>query len=352
MLSRMERMIRLYSESAARMSEYLRGAISARLGSVYGRDLSSLIYSDIFFSPLPEGKLGLFITASRLILISERLLSSDMDTILSIALHETAHALCYYETGSAEHDTYFREVCRKLGTSEGFEKAKIDIKKQEGIIQKIRKLEALSSSPFEAEAQAAMAKARELAIKYHIDNSSGEEERIWEADLALGGRVSRKHKILARIVSILSGVYVITVHLDTFDGLRCYGQKGEVEVAVYLWETLERTIDRKLREERNGDSRLYQGQVGTTSFYMGVLASIEERFSREENIESSKAIVKMSNDSGKLARKLVFSKARITGTRSMVRQNEAVFRQGREFGRNMEIRRGVRKDDHRPLLLK
>jgi len=346
----MERSIRLYSESAARMSKYLKLTISLRLKSIYGRDLFDLVCSDIIFSPLPEDKLGLFNTSSRLILIAERLLGNGEETILSIALHETAHAICYYRSGSTEHDSTFREVCRSLGIGEGFEKARIDIRKQEGIIQKIRKLEALSSSPFEAEAQAAMAKARELAIKYHIEREKNDEERIWEADLATGRRISRKHKILASMVSLLSGVYVVTVHLDSFDGLRCYGQKGDVEIAVYLFDTLERTIDRKLAEERSRDSRLYQGQLGTTSFYMGVLSSLNERFRTSGSDEDTKAIIRMRGDSGRLARRLVFTNARLSGRRSMVRQNEAVYQSGRSFGSRMEIRKGVKRDDGRLLL--
>ncbi len=347
----MERTIRLYSERASRMCEYLKSAISKRITALYGGDISDRIYSDILFSPLPSSKLGLFITESRLILLSERLLDNDTETILSIALHEVAHAVSFFETGSAEHDVRFREICRALGATEGFEKAKIDIRGQESVLARIKKLEALSSSPFEAEAQTAMTKARELAIKHHIDERRDDEERIWEADFVIGGRISRKYKILARIVSLLTGVYVITVHLDGFDGLRCYGQKGDVEIAIYLWETLERTIDRKLREERARDARLYRGQVGTTSFYMGVLSSMEERYRRSENIEDSKAIVRMSEESGSLAKKLVFSHARISSTRARVRQNEAVYRKGQEFGSRIEIRKGVRRDSGHPLLL-
>ncbi|MCR5731401.1 MAG: DUF2786 domain-containing protein [Sphaerochaetaceae bacterium] len=346
----MDRIIRLYSQKAAEKRDLLKKKLDGSIDRYFRKDISKSIYSDLFFSPLEKNKLGLFITSSRLILISEELLFSDDSTILSVALHEAAHAICYFETGTAVHDEYFRKVCRELGTDDGFEKASIKLEERESILSKVKKLKALSQSPFEAEAQAALKKAQELSIEYHLEEDNYPDERIWEADLITSSRIARKYKILARIVSLVSGVFVISVHLNEFDGLRCYGKRGDVEVALYLWDTLERTIDKKLREERSNNPYLYQGQIGTTSFYLGVLSSIEERYRRYDNAESTTEIVKITNENRNLAKKLVFTDARIRNSNSYVKQNTTVYNKGKSFGSKLEIRQGIKKRGERLLL--
>lgn len=345
-----ERIIRLYSQSAIEKRELLKRDLDNRINNYYKCDRSSYIYSDIFFAPLEKNKLGVFITSNCLIVLSEDILSLDYSLILSVALHEAAHAICYYESDKTEHDELFRSVCRALGAEEGFEKAHIDIKERESLLSKVKKLKALSLSPFEKEAQAALKKAQEMSIKYHLESERYDDERIWEADFITSSRIARKYKILARIVSLISGVFVITVHLDEFDGLRCYGKRSDIQIALYLWDTLERTIDKKLREERKINPYLYKGQLGTTSFYLGVLSSIEERYRKIENKETTTEIVRITNENKNLAMKLVFTNTRVTFGGSSIRQNTRVFDQGRNFGSKLEIRNGIDRKDENLLL--
>lgn len=337
----MTRSIRVCSRHSAE----LRKAViedTKRLLSCAG--IHTVPYKDLLFGVLDEKKLGLFLTENQVIILSEELLNAPYEHTLSVALHECAHAREFQLTGSTAHDEEFRAICRQLGIGDGYEKAILKKQHDRSVLEKIRKLEALSASPFEAEAQAALLKARQLMAENHIQTSGeAEDELIYETDLYEGGRIYKKQISLAQMVQKITGCYPVSIHNEAFTGIRAYGSRDELEVASYLWDCLEKSIDRALSEKRAGNPWLFQGQQGTSNFYLGVLSAISEKYSAKEEEGNTTALVRISDENALKAKRLVFPETRLSARRMKYRRNDAVYNEGRSYGSHLEIRKGVKE---------
>ncbi len=336
----MDREIRLYIREASVIADKLEADVRDKLrANGYPDD-----FARIFFSPLPEEKLGMFSPEDKLILISERLLnSSDYGTLLNIALHEAAHFAEYSAYASTGHDAVFRSICRELGAEEGFEKARVSIERQAKVLDKIKKLEALSASPFENEAQSAMQKVRQLMAEHSIRIDGDEGNKIYEMDLIATSRIFQKHKCLANMIKLLSGVYVVSFHSDSFSGIRAYGDKEELEVASYLFDCLERSIDKELAKRRKENPLVFKGAIGTSSFYHGVYSAITMRFSAEKGGEENHALIRIHNGNEQRAKALVFDKMRLQSRKNYYRQNNSVYNEGCSFGSRLNISKGIKQ---------
>lgn len=336
----MDREIRLYSRDALAISDKLEADVRNKLrANGYPDD-----FARIFFSPLPDEKLGMFSPEDKLILITESLLhNSDYGTLLNIALHEAAHFAQYAVYSTTGHDATFRTICKELGAEEGFEKARISIEKQAKVLDKIKKLEALSSSPFESEAQSAMQKVRQLMAEHSIRIDGDEEYKIYEMDLITTSRIFQKHKCLANMIKLLSGVYVVSFHSDSFSGIRAYGDKEELEVASYLFDCLERSIDKELGKRRKENPFVFKGAIGTSSFYHGVYSAISTRFSDDKGGEEAHALVLLHSGNEERAKTLVFDKMRLRSRKNYYRQNNSVYNEGCSFGSRLNISKGIKQ---------
>ena len=173
-----------------------------------------LAYIDhpVFFAPLPQPKLGLFDSREACYFLSEDLMSLPYEECFQIALHEAAHAAAFHTTGTLAHDEVFRSWCKALGADEAYSKAKVNMKTRSGLLDKIRKLEALSSSPFAAESEAAMRKVRELMASHKLEDDMEEEEAIYMVDLCPAlSRISTRWTMLTAIASMQTGAYLVKV---------------------------------------------------------------------------------------------------------------------------------------------
>lgn len=339
----MTRTIRLCSIRSIQIRGQIMKDLMAAMKKAY---IFTCPFRQILFGVTDDKQLGVFIPSSGAIILSEELLNSPYEHILSVALHECAHARQYQISGRTAHDDEFRIICRSLGVDEGYEKAVLRHDHDKSVLEKIRKLEALSLSPFEAEAQAALSKARELMVKNHLEvNMEKEEDLIYETDLYIASRIYKKQIALSQMVQAITGVYVISVRRDDFNGIRAYGSKDELEVAGYMWDTLERSIDYALLAKRAENPLLYQGQQGTANFYMGVFSAIAERYSKKEEQEMTKALVKIKNENERKARDIVFSESRISSNAVKYAYNEAVYNAGKSYGSELQIRQGVKYSD-------
>lgn len=342
----MTRSIRVCSPRSAEIRKKLKEETASALRSA---GIYTVPYTDILFAVLDEKKLGIFQAEGRVIILSEELLYSPFEEILQVALHECAHARQFQLSGTTAHDEEFRRICRQLGTEEGYDKAIIRRKQEKSVLEKIRKLEALSTSPFEAEAQAALLKARQLMAENHIEDGRDEDDLIYETDLYQGGKVYKKQIALAQMVQKITGVYPITIHNDTFTGIRAYGSQEELEVASYLWDCLERSIDKALSHRRSENPWLFQGQQGTSNFYLGVLSAISEKYSQKAEEENTTALVRISDENARKAKRIVFPETRLSTRMIKYRRNEAVYNDGRGYGSRLEIRKGVGRGNRAAL---
>ena len=305
----------------------------------------------IYFTPLSNEHLGVYNIEEQTIFLSEKLLHDvPYETILSIALHEAAHAVQAQTMFYTSHDNFFREICYLLGADETYARAKVDIKAQTKLLDKIKKLKALSESPFEAEAQSALLKARALMIEHSIkEDFTDEEDSIYECDLYEGLRINNKYKALLNIVTLITGTFGILTYRDEFSVLRIYGSYDEVEVAIYLYETLMRSIDKEIAKKRKEMPYLYKGINATTNFYNGVYSAIKERYSSKTEEANTKAIIAIQERNTEKAERIVFSDSKIKTTRQYFRKNGSIYDDGVKYGSNVNLNRPIKykeKDKH------
>lgn len=336
-MSGVERIIHLYSEKALELSRRLEEDMTALVGPQH---------PPVFFSPLKDGLLGLYDSASGAIFISDALISHPYETIVQISRHELAHWRNHIENGSLEHDASFRAWCGRLGCDEDYSRAKVEIGQRAGIVDKVRKLRALSSSPFEAESQAALRKVRQLVAEYSLENEGDVDGgSICWCDLYSSPRkIPSSRQRLCQMAALQTGVYLVQVRTASGVCIRAYGRRGELEVASYLVDVLHGAIEGELRRRRAKEPGRYYGITGTNSFYDGVYSALQQRRQTESADEVGTALAVVERDNERLTRSLVFRDTRLVTRHSRHRYDPDVYENGRSFGRSLRIRKGVCDD--------
>lgn len=301
----------------------------------------------IFFAPLSGSLLGLYNPQQDIIVLHEKLLDCDAGTRFQIALHEYAHRINWMRNSSLLHDADFRDICASLGCEPDYARAQVSLVKKEGILDRVRKLQALTRSPFEAESQSAMRKVRQLMAAYSLTEREDDEDTIYMCDLVTARqRITLADTTLCTIVQKQTGIYLIRIKTDGHVCLRAYGSGGELEVACYLVDVLRMAIDKELARRRRRAPQLYRGIVGTNSFYAGVLSALEERIRGDEQAgdSSSKALVGISRGNEEKALRLVFSGTRIVRRSHSYIRNSQAYEGGKDFGSSLNLARGLKGD--------
>lgn len=307
-----------------------------------------LAYIDhpVFFAPLPQPKLGLFDSREACYFLSEDLMSLPYEECFQIALHEAAHAAAFHTTGTLAHDEVFRSWCKALGADEAYSKAKVNMKTRSGLLDKIRKLEALSSSPFAAESVAAMRKVRELMASHKLEDDMEEEEAIYMVDLCPAlSRISTRWTMLTAIASMQTGAYLVKVKDGDGYCIRAYGSQDELEVASYLVDVIGRAADKELARLRTKDPS-YKGVTGTNSFYYGVYDALHTRFQADERDgdEAAGALMVIREDNAVKTQRIVFPGTRLVNKSHSVRYNKGAYEGGKAFGKDLHVSKGIKKD--------
>jgi hypothetical protein len=159
--------------------------------------------------------------------------------------------------------------------------------KTEKLIDKIKKLLALSSSPNESESAAALLKATELLVKNKLKMEDIKDECtiVKEDDLDV------VHEIRPWEEELLSGIKkatfteVIVLDMKSNKTLRLIGRESNVITAKVLYEYLHETIMKK--------GMLFHDCIDDIeSFRLGMVKSIQhnlkQRFAKEKSLEAIK----------------------------------------------------------------
>ena len=326
--------------------------LSARLRKEAGKVLGSFDCPPVCFAMLSGNVLGQYCPQQNVICLSEALLDQSWDIVFHVMLHECAHFLNYRLNGSLAHDASFRKLCIKTGAGEDWGHSRVNLAKQQRIIDKVRKLKALSSSPFAAESEAALKKVRQLVASYSLE-AEDDEESVYMCDLASSrSRISFKAAVLAGIVSDQTGIFVLKTHDQGSAVLRAFGTRDELEVAGYLYDVLENALERELKKERKSRPEL-RGASGTNNFYAGVRQALRERLEKERNDEQSpaKALMIISRDNEDRTRRIVYPDARITRRKARHIYNETAWKEGLSCGKRLQLRAAVKKENTLSLSL-
>ena len=333
----MNRTIRVTSDNENKIRENLLQIGKEKESEVKAKfHLPCQLFSEVFFATLSNEKLGTFFKDGKYIVLNESLINSNIDkkAIENIFLHEVAHALDYAINNELSgHSAKFRDYCDMLGVEKGFDKAQIKKKliDQEKNEQRITKLMALSTSPFENEAMIALSKAQKLMLEMKDVQKEEDEEKIYISDLYEGKKIALYVSKICSFVSKATGVFIVKCKQDDSSVIRCYGNLPEVEFALYLFDYILDSINKEVKKLRKEGF-----SITKDGFVVGAIPEMENKlWSLDSNTRA--LIVATEKENAEKANRLVFKNKLRTikyGSRNLSKQS---YDLGSSFAKKLEI---------------
>ena len=181
--------------------------------------------------------------------------------------------------------------------------------KRAKVLDKIKKLLALSTSSNVNEAATAAAAAQRLMLEHkltEVDVSESQDGQMFELSMGAAGFVSRWKFVLVTVVARAFFCEAIGLRMGARRKVRIVGQRGDVEISSQVFKYLHREIDRLARAEVSRvavESQVYGESVDLRhyldSFRRGAVVAIIEKLRQgeEEFVASdSRALVLARRD--------------------------------------------------------
>lgn len=256
-------------------------------------------------------QLGSWAAADRTLTLSHFLISSHPWTLtLQVLKHEMAHQICSEIHGQedAGHGPLFRKACARIGLDAPFHRASADLDEgittlaagsettEQGrqIIEKVRKLLALSDSDNEHEAALAMQRAGEILSRYRLTlDALAEEEGLVHRTIDTGQQTLPVHrKSICSLLETCFAVRVICASLYdpradcSFKTIELLGREEQVAIAEHCYHFLENRL--QTLWEKNRRSFGGNGRIAKKSYYLGLLAGFRETLEQSRHIVTAK----------------------------------------------------------------
>lgn len=314
----------------------------------------------------------------RTIVISARLIRlHPWEVVLNVFRHEMAHQLVSENHGPAPaHGDLFAAACERLGVPTEYRSAggtlpdsrplpdPLNQDRPRALLEKVRKLLALSESANEHEALLAMRKARELLDQHRLP-MPGERSEYCSLVINLGQRrVLSHHRAIASLLMDHFQVEVVlasTYNAATCENCKCLdliGRPGQVKVAEYIFHFLENRLKNLWENQRR--LRPGGGRTGGNSYRLGVLKGFREKLAGEEKIPSRRRSATATTPTELLPLRLAdperdrfltcrYPRLRSSRGRSITVDHQH-YRAGQEEGRRLELRAGLEQCGSAPPL--
>jgi len=285
--------------------------------------------------------------------ISEVLLEDSVseETFRDIIGHEVAHMINMCLFNNIGHNKQFQEVCKDLGVTNDKKVLIKDLYSKptsSSIMEKIKKLLALSESSNIHESNSALLKARMLMAKNNISIIS-DSEKIYRCGLIDFVNFTTELNVLSVIINKITGCWVLRKSCpDGGKRLYIHGSKTEVEIGEYLFHYLKRKLANEYVKVRNNLNHISGAKK---SFYIGVLEEILLRFEKQERKEEW-GLIKITDQKNKqFAEKLIYLKANFTlGRANLSYSNQAAREHGKEVGKNIRLNQGLNSSKNSKVL--
>ena len=264
------------------------------------RELRRLVRPSFSLSSQMSRTLGRWDPARRTITLSELLLEGRRwHLLVSTLKHEIAHQVVSELFGGppdSAHGPLFARACALLGISPAATATAAELQEQREeprIVRTIRRLLALSSSPNRHEAEAALVKAQELALKYNVSLAEAPERRRYAHRL-----LDRPRKrwpsyswTILHTCEQLHQVHHIRWRLGSGEAVvELTGVPENLDLAEYAYHylvyagELEWQRYRRRHELKNNRKRL--------AFLLALYAAFDERLARQrQELVASQALV-------------------------------------------------------------
>lgn len=286
----------------------------------------------------------------------------EQKTIDDLLRHELAHYYCYllHGTNVDAHGPEFRNVCKGFGWDESVysatakleETAKTEqqMNERERLMSKVQKLFNLAQGQDGHEAQAAIAKANELLLKYNLQdlNFQEKEEDICCQKVLLFKKRSAKTDA---ILQILNHFYVKTIYSQGqgLSSLEVVGNRSSVELADYTAKYLDQELERLWKLARKENPKTLQGLRARNSFFQGIAVGYVKKIKEGQPKDQSTttALIKIQ---AQLEQQAALVYGRLSSLATQRRGDLSAHSAGVEQGRNLSLRPGVNKNKGPKLL--
>ena len=285
--------------------------------------------------------------------ISENLLKDSVseETFKDVIGHETAHMINMHLFKNTGHNKQFREICKDLGVQNNESYLLNDLYSEStssSIIEKIKKLLALSESANIHESNSALLKARNLMAKHNISVIS-DSEKIYRCGLIDFTNFTIELNVLSNIVKKVTGCWILRKdQTNRKNRLYIHGSKTEVEVGEYLFHYLKRELAEEYAKVRNN---LNYTSGAKKSFYIGVLEEINLRFEKQERTEEWGLIKIAEQKNEQTAKNLIYAQTHIVSKHTILHSSNLYAREhGKEVGKNIRLNQGIKAPKNSKIL--
>jgi hypothetical protein len=295
--------------------------------------------------------LGRWVPRTRTIEISRALVVGEQWTaVVEVLKHETVHQYVHEvlrETDQTAHGAAFRTVCARLGVdarASGVPAPKLRDAKDK-VVDRIARLLALAESPNRYEAEAAMAAAQRLMLKYNLDAATAQQSRSY--DFAHLGRPTGRVLEHERLVAMILGkhFFVEAIWVPVYRPLQ--GKRGSVleicgsrpnlAIAEYVHAFLHQTAERLWCEHQR--ERRIASNLQRRSYLAGVMTGFADKL-RAQSAKSRGEGLVWAGD-GELARYFRQRHPHVRHVRHVGQRRTDAWGHGREAGREIILRRPI-----------
>jgi hypothetical protein len=244
-----------------------------------------------------DARLGAWHKRTRTLEISRTLvLEKSWGAVVEVLKHEMAHQYAHEVLGATDetaHGPAFRSVCERLGidaSSSGVPHAEGESR---AVSRRVARLLALAESPNIYEAEAAMAAAHRLMLKYNIEHAASASYSFRELGKPTG-RTTEAERILAMILGKHFFVEVIWVPVyRPLEGkrgsiLEISGSAENLAMAEYVYDFLMHTAERLWEQHQE---QTQTGRRERKAYFSGVMSGFLEKLDAQAKTHRQKGLV-------------------------------------------------------------
>jgi hypothetical protein len=333
----------------------LEAALTRELRALW-KQLNASYFKDGLATPAFElvpsrAHLGRWVRDTRTIEISRPLVvEQSWGAVVEVMKHEMAHQYVHEVLGEedqAPHGPAFRSTCERLGIdgrAAGLPAAGPG-EAEDRVVSRIAKLLALAESPNQHEAEAAMAAAQKLMLRYNLDAQATVRSRGY-GHRHLGaptGRVTESERILAMILGKHFFVEVIWVPVyRAREGkrgsvLEVCGSDANLAMAEYVHAFLTQTAARLWEEHKRAHA--IRSNMDRRTYLAGVMTGFAEKLARQARVHAEDGLVWVKD--GDLEGFFRTRHPYVRHVRHSGNRRTEAYAHGKEAGRRIVIHRGV-----------
>jgi hypothetical protein len=331
-------------------------------------DRSRVFYKGIFY-PLnivvfeDNSRLGYFDSRTYELGLSKKLMYQAKESVLkNIIRHELAHFVAFIIHGPhIMHGEEFKNICRSFGWDQEVERAYGNVAlendkiegdlKTEKLLERLKKLLALSSSDNPHERELATLKANQLLLEHNLDmtrQAHQDDEIVYVKRVLEASRKQTKH---VAIYEILKTFFVSPVfnHGRGIFYLEVIGDKTSVELAEYVAHFLDVELDNMWKDAKKKNPT-FKSLVAKNSFFRGVSKGYVEKIEsqKKKSAQSFELALIEKNLAAQL--KTVYSRIGHSSLGGGTHHHGANAA-GIESGRNLSIKPGIKNKSSKTFLL-